>query len=164
LISSGFAGGAREDLQVGDLILSENFSDRQLLLQAQRILTEHKTHTAKLFTSATIVDSIVERNKIAREHGAAAMDMETECIAQACVARGIRMLSLRVISDTPRKPFPAPPRALFDIERQRTNVTRLALYFLKHPMAVGRLIRFARQIARARESLTNAIVAVAAAL
>jgi nucleoside phosphorylase len=78
LISSGFAGGAREDLQVGDLILSENFSDRQLLLQAQRILTEHKTHTAKLFTSATIVDSIVERNKIAREHGAAAMDMETE--------------------------------------------------------------------------------------
>src|SRR3982751_6376530 len=55
LISSGFAGAARANLQVADLLLAENFSDSQLLSEAQRILAEEKPHTAKLFTAATIV-------------------------------------------------------------------------------------------------------------
>src|SRR5437867_12426121 len=36
LLSAGFAGSARDDLQVGDIILAENFSDRHLLLAAQK--------------------------------------------------------------------------------------------------------------------------------
>lgn len=156
LVSSGFAGAARDDLRVGDLILAENFSDPQLLSEAQRFLT-CKVHVAKLFTASTIIDSISERNKIAREHGAAAVDMETECIAQACAARGVRMLSLRVISDTPAEPFPAPPRALFDIENQRTKVAGLLFYLLTHPGAIARLIRFGGQIRNARAKLTNAL-------
>lgn len=164
LISSGFAGGVREDLEVGDLFLAENFSDRQLLSIAQRILRDRNVHAGKLFTSKTIVDSVAERDKIARVNGAIAVDMETETITQACAARAIPLLSLRAISDTPRQPFPAPLNVLFDIERQQTDTSKLASYLLKHPMAIGRLIRFARQIARARTSLTNAIAAVAAAL
>ena len=163
LLSSGFAGAARDDLQVGDLILAENFSDRQLLSEAQRFLTS-KVHVAKLFSAPTIVDSIGERNRIAREHGAAAVDMETECIAQACAARGVRMLSLRVISDTPSEPFPAPPRALFDIESQRTKAVRLLFYLLIHPGAIGRLIRFGGQIRMARAKLTNALVTLVSEL
>lgn len=156
LVSAGFAGGARDDLQVGDLILAENFSDPQLLSEAQRIL-KSKVHVAKLFSASTIVDSISERNRIARTHNASAVDMETECIAQACAARGIRMLSLRVISDTPAAPFPAPPRALFDIENQRTKAARLLFYLLMHPGAVARLIRFGGQIRKARAKLTSTI-------
>lgn len=158
LISSGFAGAASEDLQVGDLLLAENFSDPPLLFEAQRILTSSHVRVGKLFTSLTIVDSIDERNEIAREHNAVAVDMETECIAQACAARQIRMLSLRTISDTPRQPFPAPPRALFDIENQRTKVARLSFHLLTHPAAIWRLIRFGSQIRKARATLTNAMV------
>ncbi len=164
LISSGFAGAAREDLQVGDLFLAENFSDPPLLFEAQRILTSSHVRVGKLFTSLTIVDSIDERNEIAREHNAVAVDMETECIAQACAARQIRMLSLRTISDTPRQPFPAPPRALFDIENQRTKVARLSFHLLTHPGAIWRLIRFGSQIRKARATLTNAIVDLVRAL
>ena len=160
LISSGFAGAASEDLQVGDLLLAENFSDPPLLFEAQRILTSSHVRVGKLFTSLTIVDSIDERNEIAREHNAVAVDMETECIAQACAARQIRMLSLRTISDTPRQPFPAPPRALFDIENQRTKVARLSFHLLAHPTAIWRLIRFGSQIRKARATLTNAMVAL----
>jgi len=160
LISSGFAGAASEDLRVGDLLLAENFSDPPLLFEAQRILISSHVRVGKLFTSLTIVDSIDKRNEIAREHNAVALDMETECIAQACAARQIRMLSLRTISDTPRQPFPAPPRALFDIENQRTNVARLSFHLLTHPTAIRRLIRFGSQIRKARAKLTNAIVAL----
>jgi purine-nucleoside phosphorylase len=158
LISSGFAGAAREDFQIGDLIVAENLSDRELLSQAQRILADSNVRTARLFTSATIVDSIDARSEIARTNGADAVDMETEVIAKACSVRGIPMLSLRVISDSLREPFPVPPSILFDIERQRTNAAKLSLYLIKHPGALFNLFRFARQIARARRTLTAAIV------
>jgi hypothetical protein len=86
--------------------------------------------------------------------------METETIARACIARGIRILSLRAISDSLDEPFPAPPQLLFDLERQRTNGAKLVLYFLKRPTHIAGFIRFANRIARARRTLTNAIVAM----
>ena len=158
LISAGFAGAARADFQVGDLLMAENFSDRKLASEAQQILADGNVRTAKLFTSATIVDSIATRNEIARTNGADAVDMETEVIAQACSVREIPMLSLRVISDSLREPFPVPPSILFDIERQRTNAAKLSLYLIKHPGALFDLFRFARQITQARRILTDAIV------
>ncbi len=164
LISSGFAGSAREDFQVGDLILAGNFSDRQLLSEALRILAATNVRTAKLFTSATIVDSIDDRKELARKNGADAVDMETEVIAQACAVREIPMLSLRVISDSFREPFPVTPSILFDLERQRTNAAKLSLYLIKHPAAIFDLVRFARQITQARSILTDAIVALVRAL
>ena len=158
LISAGFAGAAREDFQVGDLLVAENFSDRKLASEAQQILADGSVRTAKLFTSATIVDSIAARNEIARTNGADAVDMETEVIAQACSVRAIPMLSLRVISDSLREPFPVSPSILFDIERQRTNAAKLSLHLIKHPGALFDLFRFARQITQARRILTDAIV------
>jgi hypothetical protein len=86
--------------------------------------------------------------------------METEFIAEACAACAIPMLSLRVISDTPRNPFPAPANVLFDIERQQTHMLKLATHLLTHPSRLPRLIRFADRIARARKILAEALVEV----
>lgn len=158
LIGAGFAGAVREHLQAGDLILAENFSDRQWLSEAQQILSHAKVRTAKLYTSPTIVDSIDERNEVARAKEADAVEMEAEFIARACAARGVRMLSLRVISDSLNHPFPAPPKVLFDIQRQKTDPARLLFYLLKHPVAFWRLIQFGGQIRKARQKLTSAIV------
>jgi len=138
-ISSGFAGGVGEDLRVGDLFLAENFSDGELLSAAQRLLAVRNVRTAKLFTSTTIIDSTAQRNEI---------------------ARGIRMLSLRAISDSLDEPFPAPPHLLFDLERQRTDMAKLSLYLLKHPSNVWRFVRFTSRIRQARQALTDAIVAL----
>lgn len=160
LLSSGFAGSAREDLQVGDLILAENFSDPELLSKAREVLAARSPRRIKLFSSTSIIDSMAERDEIARAHAADAVDMETETIARACAAHRIRMLSLRVISDSAREPFPAPPNLLFDLERQRTDFAKLIPYLLRHPGAIRHLLRFSRRIARAREVLTNAIFAV----
>jgi hypothetical protein len=86
--------------------------------------------------------------------------METEFIARACAEHGIPLLSLRVITDTPREPFPAPPHVVFDIEQQRTNLLKLAAFFLARPNRVPQLIQFARRIARTRKTLANALVAI----
>ncbi len=154
VISSGFAGGVEPSLGVGDLLLAENFSDPALLARARRLLT---AHVARLATVDRIVETVAERDQFARALGAAAVDMETQWIAEACVERKIPFLALRVISDTAAAPFPAPPRVLFDLERQRTSPQQLLGYLLRHPGAIVRLIRFSRQILTARANLAVAL-------
>ena len=139
-------------------VLAENFSDRQLLSVAQRALTNRRVYTANLFTSTSIIDSVSQRNELGRKTDAAAVDMETGTIARACAASNIRMLSLRVISDSLSEPLPAPPAILFDIERQKTHYRKLSGYLVKDPMAFWRLIAFARRIAEARRVLTETLI------
>lgn len=160
VISSGFAGAVSEDLHVGDLILAKNFSDPGLLANAERILRDGQPRVVKLFTATSIIDSVADRNEIARAADAAAVDMETGAIADVCKIHGVPLLSLRIISDTASQPFPAPPSVLFDIERQQTNFVRLLAYLLRDPGSVWRLFRFGRQIGRARAKLTDAILAL----
>jgi nucleoside phosphorylase len=87
--------------------------------------------------------------------------METEFIARACAEHGVPLLSLRVITDTPHQPFPAPMNVLFDMERQRTDYRQLSSYVLKNPATLWRLIRFGIRVAHARKALTEAIVHLA---
>ncbi len=142
LISAGFAGALNDRLHVGDLLLAENFSTIELT-EARSALSTLSVHAAALLTLPSMVESREERNKIAQTTAAAAADMETKFIARACAEHGTLLLSLRVISDTPNKPLPAPANVLFNIERQRTDLTRFTLHFLKHPGAIPRLIAFA---------------------
>lgn len=154
LISSGFAGGVDPSLGVGDLLLADNFSNPDSLARADDILL---AQTARLVTADRVIESAAARRQFAREQSAAAVDMETKWIAEACAAKDVPLLSLRAISDTAAAPFPAPASALFDLARQRTDARKLGGYLLKNPAGIVRLLRFARQISLARASLTSAL-------
>jgi adenosylhomocysteine nucleosidase len=156
-ISAGFAGALNDKLHAGDLLFAENFSTLQLN-ERRSGLASSLIHRANLLTVPSIIDSTEERQKIAQATGAAAIDMETEFIARACAQHGVPLLSLRVISDTPSERFPGPSKILFDVERQRTNSLKFASHFLKHPGAIPQLIGFAKRIAKARETLANALI------
>lgn len=157
LISAGFAGALDQELKVGDLLLSDNFSSLELLGSTHRHFAGDGIFVGKLATVPGIVDSRSERDRWAAKSGAAAVDMETEFIAAACAAHRVPVLSLRAISDTPSQPFPAPPEVLFDLEKQKTNVGRLALYLVTHPGALMRLNAFRQRVTFARQSLTSAL-------
>ena len=113
-----------------------------------------------MLTVPALIDSGEERERIEHESGAAAVDMETEFIARACAVRGIPLLALRVITDTPSQPFPAPASVLFDIQRQRTNIAALGKFFIANPRRVPGLVQFARRISRVRKTLSNALVRI----
>jgi nucleoside phosphorylase len=159
LISAGFAGALNDQLQPGDLLLAKNFST---LWSAENrsSLSSLPIHIADLLTVPALINSGEDRNKLALTSGAVAVDMETEFIARACAAHRIPVLSLRVISDTPKELFPAPMDVLFDIKRQQTQMLKLATYFFAHPHRVPRLVQFARRIARARTILADALADV----
>ena len=159
LISAGFAGSLNHELQVNDLLLAKNF----LTLDpkhAQSSLSNVSIFAANMLTMPAMIDSNEERERIARESGASAIDMETEFIAGACAAHGIPMLSLRVVTDSPTHPFPAPPNILFDVQWQRTRMVGFAKFFLAHPKRVSDLVQFARRIGRARKTLSNALMEI----
>jgi nucleoside phosphorylase len=157
LISSGFAGALNHELQVNDLLLARNFSTVDL---KHASLSNVSIYAASMLTVPALIDSSEERDRIARDSGASAIDMETEFIARACTAHSIPLLAMRVITDTPTQPFPAPPSVLFDIQRQRTHIAPLARFFIADPRRVPGLIQFARRIAHARKTLSNALVRI----
>ncbi len=159
LISAGFAGALTNELRIGDLLLAKNFSTVDLG-ERWSSLSSLPIHFADILTVPALIESGEERVKLALASGAVAVDMETEFIARACAVHGIPVLSLRVISDTPKELFPAPTDVLFDIERQQTQMLKLATYFFAHPHRVPRLVQFARRIARARKILADALADV----
>lgn len=158
LISSGFCGATRDEVVPGTILIATNYSDAQLAPRTQELLPD--ALSGKIFSADHVVDPALDRYAIGREHGAVAIDMETEIIAQIANEKGIPMLSLRVVSDSPAAPFPAPPRVLFSVAAQRTEFSQLAGYLTRHPSAIVRLARFSRQVALAKIRLADALVKV----
>jgi adenosylhomocysteine nucleosidase len=157
LISAGFAGALEKDLRVGHLLVAENFSSPQLLGSPQLVLTDEGTFLGKLLTVPRMVEAVAERESLNKKTGAAAVDMETEILAEVCAAHNLPILSLRSISDTASEPFPAPAHVLFDVAKQKTDFVRLGSYLLTHPSAVARLNAFRERVAIARRTLADAL-------
>jgi adenosylhomocysteine nucleosidase len=153
LISSGFAGATSDELKPGEVMLAENFCAPDLLAIARSAFARTNVRVGTLVTAAAVIDTAIDRETLARNTGALAIDMETQAIGERCADFGIPMLSLRGITDSPAFPFPAPPQVLFDVERQKTVAPRLTFYLATHPLAIGRLISFAKRVRAARASL-----------
>jgi nucleoside phosphorylase len=156
LIASGFCGGTKDDLHPGDLIIADNASD--LFKHARAILPG--AVVGKIHSADRIIDSAIDRYEIGREHGAIAIDMETETIARLCAETSIPELALRAVSDSPAAPFPMPASLLFDIEKQRTSFFVLLSYIARNPASGIHLAQFAKRIARAKTKLAEALCAV----
>jgi hypothetical protein len=155
VISAGFAGATTDTLQPGDLLLAENIGAPELLAATRSALVRINVRAGKLATAPAVIDSGAERAALAET--ADAVDMETRMIAASCAERGIPVLSLRAITDTPSFPFPAPAHVLFDVEQQRTVASRLVLYLATHPLAIAKLVAFAKRVSAARAGLAAAL-------
>ena len=137
-------------------MIADNASD--LSKKARAILPG--AVVGKIHSADRIVDPAADRYEIGREHGAIAIDMETETIARLCAEKSIPILGLRVVSDSPAAPFPAPPGVLFDTEVQRTKFAALLGYLVRNPASAVRLAQFSQQITHAKIKLADALCAV----
>jgi nucleoside phosphorylase len=157
LISSGFAGALEKELRVGHLLVSENYSTPKILESPALQLADESTFLGRLATVPQMIESAGQRETLNKRTGAAAVDMETETIAELCAAHELPMLSVRAISDGAGEPFPAPADVLFDLGKQKTNFVRLGGYLLTHPGAFSRLNAFRQRIGVARKALADAL-------
>ena len=163
LISAGFAGALEKDLRVGHLLVADNFSSQELLTSPKLELNDDNIFLGKLLTVPRMIESVEERESLNKKHGAAAVDMETEVIAELCDAHNLPMLAVRAISDTATEPFPAPANVLFDVAKQKTDFLRLSRYLAAHPGAIARLNTFRGQVRVARKALAEVLVQIISA-
>jgi len=101
VISAGFAGGLSPDCERNDIVVAD-----QVVLMDGGILTiemgmprRPHLHVGRLLTVDEIVDSPEEKHRLAANHAAIAVDMESYAVAEVCAKLKTRFLSMRVISD-----------------------------------------------------------------
>jgi nucleoside phosphorylase len=103
IISSGFAGATRSLLEPGDFVLAANYTDWAMgkLLIQQKIVD-----ASGAFVQVKQVASVADKWSLNRTAGSAAVDMESEIIADLCRRKQISMVTGRMISDAINETIP----------------------------------------------------------
>jgi adenosylhomocysteine nucleosidase len=103
ILSSGFAGALVPSVKIGDIVVANSIVDthgQSLMIDvAFPPDPERGLHIGRILTSDAIVRLVSEKQQLAAQLGAIAVDMESLAVAQVCRERGIRCLSVRSISD-----------------------------------------------------------------
>ena len=104
IISSGFAGATRSLLEPGDFVLAANYTDQAMgkLVVRQKIVDASGT-----FVQVKHVAAVADKWSLNRTIGSAAVDMESEIIADLCRRKQISMVAGRMISDAINETIPS---------------------------------------------------------
>jgi len=149
LVSTGFCGGLRPELQIGDLVLADAIRHRgeeilvssDLLRRARRTLDAHSartgTNTVRIGACESVSDVVVGTSKRAlAEGGGLSVDMESGPLARWSRQRAVPFLVLRVVLD------PLDTDLTFSADRS------VASAFVRHPIRSARTVRSAARVGR----------------
>ncbi len=151
---AGFAGALADDLSVGDGVLASGVVDPSGVLRpTTKSFDGHRIGT--LYTSDRLISSPEEKSRLAKTHGAVAVDMETSYLAEWCDRNAIPWGCLRAVSDDVRTPV---SREVFELlEDGRVSVWRLAKALVRRPALVRELIHLQRATSLAAETIAAAL-------
>lgn len=104
LVSAGFAGALNPALARDDIVLATEVLDLDgghfaIDLRVPEAAQGQRISAGRLLTVDAIIRTAAEKAELRQRFGADVVDMETAGVAAFCGERGIRFLSVRVISD-----------------------------------------------------------------
>jgi adenosylhomocysteine nucleosidase len=103
IISAGFAGGLDPALKRSDVLMPNeivDMDDGRFQIDVSVPETAGSSlSTGRLLTVDTIARTAAEKAALREQFGADAVDMESSAVAAVCSERGVRLLSIRVVSD-----------------------------------------------------------------
>lgn len=148
VLTCGFAGALREDLQIGDVICAT-----ETPLPGAR--------PVRIFCHDRVAVSVEEKAALRQRTGADAVEMESGFIEGICRESGVPCATLRVISDTAQESLPLDFNALLT-QAKELDALKLALAVLKAPQKIPALMRLGKNSALAAERLADALGAALA--
>ncbi len=176
LISSGIAGGMREGIGVGDLIMAENvsyskqsdFENGELQLEsdfpckkevvqlAKQLSSdlELKLHYGNILTVDKVISQAKTKRKIGEQNSFLAVDMESAAIAEVAREKGIEFAAIRSISDDIEDDLEIDYDGIISSEG-KVRVSNLALKVMKDPRQLAALRRLNRQTKTAAKRLSS---------
>lgn len=111
IVSTGFCGALTAGMKLGDIVVANKIvNDAGDELSVDVGMTadpEHGLHVGRTLTIDQMVRTIAEKQSLARQTGAIAVDMETHAIALTCRERKSRFLAVRAVSDDMSIDLPA---------------------------------------------------------
>lgn len=166
LISAGVAGGLREGVVRGDLVLADAVVGGGVEIPlpglrdasgAALVAAGSTTHRGKLLTMDRPIGCPAEKRMLGAKHDALAVDMETLAVAQVCAREQVPLLSLRAISDAVDEALPAEILTLFDPESGAMRVRTALAAVLARPRLLLDLYRLRQQVCSASEHLASGL-------
>jgi adenosylhomocysteine nucleosidase len=171
LVSFGFAGGLREDVEIGDVILCRDVrcldasgqedaaqdSDADLLASASKALETAgvRFRYGRCVSGTSVVSDPTVKRDLGALTQAAIVDMESGWMASCAAKRSVPFLTVRVVSDRLEDPLPPISGGAVDAG-WRTRV-RIAGQVFGNPRRLRPLIRLARNVQLARKNLEHAM-------
>jgi adenosylhomocysteine nucleosidase len=104
MISAGFGGALDPTLKRNDVLFATDVVDAggsrwQIDVGLPHEAARRRIVSGRLLTVDRIVRTAAEKAELRTVHAADAVDMETSAVAAVCAERGVRFLSLRVVTD-----------------------------------------------------------------
>ncbi len=175
LISAGVAGGIRQGLNVGDLLVAErvgytgqnDFESEELQLKSNYVCKEEivkiakqfitsdldaKIHFGNLLTVDKVIDASSTKRKIGEQNSFLAVEMESAAVAEVANEKGVGFSAIRSISDDIDDNLHLDYDNVIS-EEGKVKVTSVALSVLKNPQKLAQLSRLNRQTKAAAKSL-----------
>lgn len=153
VVLAGYGGALVQQLKLGQIIISANFTSEELL-PFLRLLSGFDFAT--FATADEIAGTPEKRDWYAQSMKAQVIDLETAAVAEVVRGREIPFLAVRVISDEYKTVLPSAALAAgFDPVRNRPTPVRLLRYLAFHPNAVRPFKQFVGDLGVARKMLTT---------
>ena len=163
LISWGCAAALDASLQAGDLVLAVSYVDagqERYGLENKDWVNKVETHFSKqlsvrsgtLAESKCIIESSLDKAKLAISTGAIALDMESVGIAKVAKLHRIDFLAVRAIADPITMDLPKAVSYAID-ENGEVMLSKLLYYLLLHPGDLPGLIRLGLYFHSAKNTL-----------
>ena len=167
ILSLGFAGALRGELETGDLVLSRRLyavgedspieSDASLLSLAKDVLDSSDTRRYAIADSLTVPRVVLdaeEKGRLAFSTTSSVVNMEDYWVAQSSARHGIPFLSVRAVLDTAEQGLP-PFVARLEHNGALTRALRLGANLTARPGYVPGLVKLAKQAGVAQRSLAS---------
>ena len=123
VISAGFAGGLRDGIETGHIVMPDsvqNDSGERLAIDLRIDRTQQASlHVGPLITMAKVIRTSSGKRALHQRTGAIAVDMETLAVARMCQQFNTPFLAVRIISDSVSEELPKEVRCLSTKENLR---------------------------------------------
>ncbi len=174
LISSGVAGGIRQGLKVGDLVVAESvsyskqsgFDGERLQLESNYVCNkkvvqlagqlgsdkELKLHIGNLLTVDKVINDSNTKRSIGDNSPFLAVEMESIAVAEVASEKGVEFVAIRSISDDVDDDLHLDYNSIISDEG-KVRVGSIALAVLRNPQKLAVLKRLNKQTKKAATSL-----------
>ncbi len=158
LLSCGFAGALRSDMKIGDIVIADSLCDthgQQLSVDVHMPADpEHGLFVGRMLTIDHMVRKVEEKQALAEQFDAIAVEMESLAVAQVARETGTRFLTVRTISDDLTADLP--PEVLSVVGSTGTMRLGAALGSIwKRPSSVKEMWQLRESASKAAEQLAS---------